>query len=190
MNVLIAVASKYGATRDIADEIAGVLQQKGIDTDTQACDAVVDVDGFDAVIVGSAVYAGRWRPEAMTFVSDHAAQLESIPVWLFSSGPLGDPPKPQEDPSDLDDLTALVNVRGHAVFAGSLDKANLSLGEKAIVKLVKAPYGDFRPWETIRAWADHIAEVLSSRSMSMPVPALGPDDGRLPAHHDRELRPD
>ncbi len=188
MNVLIAVASKYGATRDIADEIAGVLEQKGMETTTQACDAATDVDGFDAVIVGSAVYAGRWRPEAMAFVSDHAAQLESIPVWLFSSGPLGDPPKPTENPADLDDLTALVKVRDHAVFAGSLDKANLSLGEKAIVKLVKAPYGDFRSWDTIRAWANHIAEVLSARSM--PVPALGPDDGRLPAHHDRELRPD
>lgn len=188
MNVLIAVASKHGATKDIADEIARVLETKGIDVTSQSCDAIDSVAGFDAIVVGSAVYAGHWRPEATSFVTDHATDLEAVPVWLFSSGPLGDPPKPDDNPIEVADLTAVVQARGHALFAGRLDAADLSFGEKAIVKLVKAPYGDFRPWDTIDEWSNHIADVLSTRTT--PLPLVGPDDGRLQSHTDHELRPD
>lgn len=188
MRVLVAVASKHGATTEIGEEIRLVLRSRRIDVDLVACDDLRVVDGYDAAIIGSAVYAGHWRPEAKAFVERHAPTLEAIPVWLFSSGPLGDPPKPLEEPVEVAELKTMVYARGHALFAGRLDKESLNLGEKAMAKMVKAPYGDYRPWATIDAWAEHIADVLSSRTLARPM--MGPDDGRLPSHTDHELRPD
>jgi menaquinone-dependent protoporphyrinogen oxidase len=83
-----------------------------------------------------------------------------MPVWLFSSGPIGDPPKPVEDPVDAQPLVELVGARGHRVFAGDLDRSRLGFAERAIVAAVRAPDGDFRPWPEIEAWAREIAAAL------------------------------
>lgn len=187
MKVLIAVASKHGATAEIADQIGQTLERHGLDCRLQRCEEVLVISDYDGVIVGSAVYAGHWRPEAVEFVDRLADELASKPTWLFSSGPLGDPPKPPEDPTEVEELAARVRARDHALFAGKLDKTKLSLAERGVVRMVKAPYGDFRPWNQIGAWAEEIASSLAPR---VHIPVLGPDDGRLPHRSDHELRPD
>ncbi|HEY7598798.1 MAG TPA: hypothetical protein VH741_02635, partial [Candidatus Limnocylindrales bacterium] len=68
--------------------------------------------------------------------------------------------KPDADPADVPELVAAVNARGHRVFAGDLERDQLGLGERAVVRLVGAPYGDFRDWGAIRAWGEEIAAAL------------------------------
>lgn len=163
MKVLVTAASKHGATGEIADAIGRTLELHGVPTTVAAPEAeeVAALDGYDAVIVGSAVYAGRWLEPATSFVDRFASELRSRPVWLFSSGPVGDPPKPAEDPVDAAKMIEASQAREHRVFAGRLDKGRLGWGEKAIVVALRAPEGDFRDWDAIADWAVEIAGSVS-----------------------------
>jgi menaquinone-dependent protoporphyrinogen oxidase len=101
---------------------------------------------------------GHWMSEARNLISRHHDDLAMLPVWLFSSGPIGaDDPKPQGDPQDLADLALAVKAEGHKVFAGKLDKKALGFGERLVTNLVRSPEGDFRDWEAIKVWAREIA---------------------------------
>ena len=157
MKVLVSAASKHGATTEVATTIAAALTSAGIEATVAAPAEVASVEGFDAAVIGSGVYAGRWLGPAKDLLARHREALAAIPVWLFSSGPIGDPPKPEEDPLDAAPMAALVGARGHRVFAGLIDKKRLGLGEKAILAAVRAPEGDFRPWADIEAWAGELA---------------------------------
>jgi menaquinone-dependent protoporphyrinogen oxidase len=106
---------------------------------------------------------GKWLPEARRFVERHRARLSRLPVWLFSSGPLGtDDPQPHGDLPALPELLQATGAREHRTFAGALVAGRLGLGERLIVKAVHAPEGDFRDWESIRAWAGTIAAALKA----------------------------
>lgn len=170
MRVLVSVASRHDSTTGIGAAIAKTLRDAGIEIEVVPPEKVASLDGIDAVILGSGVYYGRWLAPALEFVDRHRVALEKLPIWLFSSGPLGSPdPKPDGDPAGLPELAASLRAREHRIFAGSLDKRQLGLGERAIVRVVKAPSGDFRDWETIAGWAHRIATELSEA----PVAAGG-----------------
>jgi menaquinone-dependent protoporphyrinogen oxidase len=126
---------------------------------------VEEVDGYDAVVLGSAVYAGHWLKPATALVDRVGSDLAGRPVWLFSSGPVGDPPKPEEDPVDVADLVATTNACEHRVFAGKLVRKQLNFPERAIVSALRVPEGDFRDWTEIRQWAAGIADALGGRSL-------------------------
>ncbi len=163
MNVLVAVASKHGATRGIAEAIAGELRSMGIGAEVGDAGEIRDLAGYDAVVLGSAVYMGKWMSEATGFADRHQAALRGLPVWLFGSGPLGaDEPHPRVDSNHLDELMDATGARDHRTFAGRLDKRSLGVGERLITRAVKAPEGDFREWEAIRNWADEIASALQA----------------------------
>ncbi len=161
MNVLVTVASKHGATGEIGEIIAGVLRDAGLGAETRQPQDVVSLDGYDAVVVGSAIYAGRWLEAARAFADRHAAALATRPVWLFSSGSLGDPLTPAGEPPELVAIAAKLAARGHRSFAGRLDRQRLGLLERTITRAVHAPDGDFRDWEDIRRWADEIVAALT-----------------------------
>jgi menaquinone-dependent protoporphyrinogen oxidase len=160
MRVLVTAASKYGATAEIAAAIAEELDKHGLEATVLPPEEVNGVDGYDAVVVGSAVYAGHWLKPARELVERHADALAGRPVWLFSSGPVGDPPKPQEDPVDVADLLAATGAREHRVFAGKLVRKQLSFPERAIVSALRVPEGDFRDWTEIHQWAAGIADAV------------------------------
>jgi menaquinone-dependent protoporphyrinogen oxidase len=164
MKVLVSAASKHGSTDEIARAIGDVLTERGIETEVTPPQEVTTVEGHDAVVLGSAVYAGRWMKEAKELVERSAGALADIDVWLFSSGPIGDPPKPEEDPVDVAEIAERTGARGHRIFAGKLVKAQLGFGEKAIVMALRAPEGDFRDWDEIRGWASEIADAVGSGS--------------------------
>ena len=161
MRVLVAYASKHGATAEIADAIAERLRAAGHDVEAHPAQDVTTVDGFDAVVLGSAVYAGSWRKEAVELAERHGDQFARVPLWLFSSGPLGeDVDDNEEQPKQLPSLRESLAPRDHRVFFGALDLSELGFGERMVVKAVKAPQGDFRNWDEIHGWADAIAEEL------------------------------
>jgi menaquinone-dependent protoporphyrinogen oxidase len=172
MRVLVCAASKHGATAEIAREIGLTLGQAGIETVLQSPDRVEGIGGYDAIVLGSAVYMGRWMDIAKDFVERHRNELTQLPVWLFSSGPLGDPPIPTEDPIDVRMLVEMIAPRGHRVFAGDLARRELGLGEKTIVSVVRAQEGDFRPWDEIGEWARAIAAELGHPVPGTPAAAL------------------
>ena len=167
MRVLISTASKHGSTTEIGRAIADVLTEEGIDARQIAPDDVVDLNGYDAVVLGSAVYAGRWMKAVNGLVERLAPELGGRPVWLFSSGPIGDPPKPEEDPVDVAPILEATGARAHFLFAGKLEKKTLNFGERAMVAAFKAPEGDFRDWDEIRDRARGIAAEL--KAMMSPL---------------------
>lgn len=162
MKVLISAGSKHGSTEEIAERMQEALRDQGVDADLRPPESVIWLDKYDAVILGSAVYAGRWRQDVRSLVGRLEAGLRSRPVWLFSSGPLGNPPTPKGDPEDAALIVRVTGAREHRVFAGKLDKTKLNVLERSAVRAVKAPYGDFRDWDEIYGWAVTIAEELST----------------------------
>jgi menaquinone-dependent protoporphyrinogen oxidase len=169
MRILVAVASKHGSTAEIATAIAGILAEAGHTVVEQRPEDADDPSAFGAVVLGSGVYAGHWMREAKEYATAHASALRGRPVWLFSSGPLGEPPVPAGDPVDVGELMALLEPRGHEVFPGAMDRSDLGFGERAIVGMVKAPYGDFRDWPAITVWAQQIATELAALPAPEPV---------------------
>jgi menaquinone-dependent protoporphyrinogen oxidase len=162
MIVLVSYASKHGSTRGIAEAIAATLAERGIPTEVLAVDAIADVVAYDAAVLGSAIYMGRWLKEAIEFTRQHRDALIQRPVWLFSSGPLGtEVVDAEEQPRELAELREMLDPRDHQVFFGALDRDALGFGERMVVKAVKAPEGDFRDWDGIRAWAATIADELT-----------------------------
>ena len=161
MKVLIAVASKHGGTLGIANTIADELQRMGYHFEVEDVDDVSSLQPYDAVIIGSAVYMGKWLPEAEQFVYRFGANLKAVPVWLFSSGPIGeDDPQPHGDPIHIDKYLRATRAKGHQIFVGRLEKERLSLKERLVTMAIHAPEGDFREWEEIRAWAREIGREL------------------------------
>ena len=162
MKVLVGFASRHGATSQIAESIGDVLSARGHDVIVRPTEEVSSVGGFDAVVLGSAIYMGHWLAPARKWVDRHGDELAARPVWLFSSGPIGDPPKPDPDSIDVEHIVAVTHARDHRVFGGELDKGKLSFKEKLAVGAVKAPEGDYRDWDEIRKWANGVADTLPS----------------------------
>jgi menaquinone-dependent protoporphyrinogen oxidase len=163
--VLVAYATKYGATAEIAEKIGEVLRQAGLAADVLPVGRVGDLSAYKAVVLGSAVYIGQWRKEAVKFLKANETVLAGKLVWLFSSGPTGegDPVELTQGwhfPGKLQFIADRVRPRDVAVFHGAVDVGRLNSIEKWMLKNVKTPVGDFRDWEAITAWATAIAEEL------------------------------
>lgn len=163
MKALVAVASRHGSTHEIAEAIAGELRAAGIETDLREVTELSSIDGYDAVVLGSAVYIGNWLSPARDFAERQRERLLERPVWFFSSGPIGaEDPQPHGDPEGVRDLVEAVKPRGHRVFEGRLDPHLLGLRERLVAKAVHAPEGDFRDWNAVRGWAQTIAAELKA----------------------------
>jgi len=165
--VLVTYASKYGATAEIAEKIGEVLSGAGLVTEVLPVKQVSGLSEYNAVILGSAVYVGLWRKEAVKFLEANEKALAERPVWLFSSGPTGegDPvellqgwqfPKGQQEIADR------IQPRDITVFHGNVDTSKLNFLHKWMIGKVEAPVGDFRDWEAITSWAASIAKALKA----------------------------
>jgi len=171
VNVLVVHGSHLGSTAEIAERIGGVLEETGLDVVVQPAAMPTDAAAFDAFVIGGGTYGGRWHPDAVAFLRQHAEILASRPVWLFSSGPLGAPTSTvsAREPLEMAELAPLVNARGHVVFSGAHDRSlvegsDLGRLEKFIARRF-VPEGDWRDWLAIEAWARAIALSLQ------PAPA-------------------
>jgi menaquinone-dependent protoporphyrinogen oxidase len=172
MKVLVVYASRYGSTKGIAEFIAETLRKRGIEVETHNATSVSSLEKYDAFVIGSAVYMGRWMDEAAAFLRKNRASLAGRPVWLFSSGPLKLGPEftsaqdPKLEPKEISEFRTLIQPRDHHIFFGALDPQKLGLAHRMLRKLPAArailPEGDFRDWNDIEAWTIHIAEALTT----------------------------
>ncbi|GAA3113269.1 flavodoxin domain-containing protein [Streptosporangium carneum] len=158
--VLVAYGSRRGSTREIAEWVARVLVEEGMDADVRDAAEVREVGDYDAVVLGGAIYFGRWHRHTRALVRRCARQLAERPVWLFSSGPLqtiGDRDAPPPDAAERARrrLGAMENV----VFGGCL-RAD-ARGFPAAT-MARTAAGDFRDPERVRAWARDIAYDLKA----------------------------
>jgi menaquinone-dependent protoporphyrinogen oxidase len=174
MTVLVAYASRHGATAGIAERIAAGLSAAGVPAEAKPVTDVRDVAGYDAFVVGGAAYMFHWLKPATRFVERHRAVLAERPLWLFSSGPLGTDlvDKDGRDvfestrPKEFAELQTSLHPRGERIFFGAIDAdaPPIGLGEHFLRLMPKAraalPSGDFRDWAAIDAWAAEIASEL------------------------------
>jgi menaquinone-dependent protoporphyrinogen oxidase len=165
MTVLVAYASKRGSTAEIAETVAATLRRNGVEVSLCPVNEVGDLDLYEAVIVGSAVYMKRWRGDARHFLKKHRKALRKLPFWVFSSGPVGDPandnPEWIESPKFVAKLEEM-GVREHVVFGGTVPREPRGLMEKAMADGTPEEFRDRRDWEQIRAWAEVVATELKS----------------------------
>jgi menaquinone-dependent protoporphyrinogen oxidase len=166
--VLVAHASRFGSTREIAGRIGEVLAAAGLAVDVRGVDEVDGLDGYRAYVVGSSVEGGHWLKAASAFLEWHSAALGSRPLWLFSSGPLGDRSvsSPQPDPKEVAAARRSLRPRDCRVFAGAFDRATSDFSEMGLVERTVVrkflPDGDWRDWPAIEAWAAMIARELAA----------------------------
>ena len=164
MTVLVTAASRHGATYEIAEAIGRALAERGIDVQVAAVEDVNAVAVFEAVVVGSGVYAGRSgcesprvpRRGAFRRAGPHPDMaLQQRPDRLAAAA--------RRRPAvDVTELVAAAGPRGHRVFAGRLDRHRLGFGERAMVFAFRAEDGDFRDWDAIATWAGGIADELQA----------------------------
>ena len=167
MRVLVAYGSTGGGTAEIAAWIVEELRAEGLTAHLAPAVKVVDVAEYDAAVLGSAVYAHGWHPDARRFVHRFAGRFADRPVWLFSSGPLdgsadaGPLPPITHAAAALRDLPA----GNHVTFGGRMTtEAHGWLGKVASRLAREGHAGDFRNPDRVRAWARGIAADLRTRS--------------------------
>jgi len=183
MRVLVAYASRHGATRDIAERIGETLRTEGLDAEVQPAGSVRSLDGYDAFVIGSAAYMSHWLKDASDLVRRHRRLLGDRPVWLFSSGPIGGPTdaKGRDQriaavPREIIEFAPALNARDHHVFFGlcRVDRQPIGLAERLAAPFMSRlpaearqamPEGDFRDWLEIEAWARGIAHALGAVSV-------------------------
>lgn len=169
MKVLVTAASKHGATAEIGVVIGRVLETQGLEVDVLAPDDVQKIEAYGAVVLGSGVYAGHWLQPAKAFVERHETALRERPLFLFSSGPVGEPPKATDEPAEARRIDVETGAIDHRVFGGRLTGSQLGPFEKLVLKVVKAPFSDDRPWDDIADWAKEIARYLTADEPGRPI---------------------
>ncbi len=159
--MLVAYATKMGSNREIAEAIAAVLREHDLEADVRSVRDVRTPDGWDAVVLGSALYAAHWQRDANRFVARNREALAARRVWVFSSGPLDRSLADADLPitPNAAEILAGVPYEGHRTFGGLL-RPDAEDVDPQILRTHAV--GDFRDWTSIRSWAAAIANALSA----------------------------
>ena len=162
--ILVAFATNYGSTREVAEAVAATLREVGIEVDLRPAREVRSLLGFSAVILGAPLVMYRWHKDVLNFLSRHRQVLLQLPVAVFALGPVHDPHDAQEwqdSRAQLDkELAKSPWFKPVAVelFGGKFDPALLRF---PLNKLAGSePASDIRDWEAIRAWAGGLITML------------------------------
>jgi menaquinone-dependent protoporphyrinogen oxidase len=153
--VLVAYATKHGSTRDVAEAVAERISAYGIATFVRPAGEVTSLDGYEGVVLGSAIYTGRLHADARRFLRRHRSGLVVRPFAVFAMGP--------RTLSDADVMRShnqlgaglakepALHPRTTAVFGGVFDPAQHRF------PFNRMPASDARDWSAIRDWADDVA---------------------------------
>ena len=169
-DVLVAYATKMGSTKEIAEAIGERLRAAGHEVTVLDAAQVRSVEHHSALVLGSGLYAGRWRREAVKLLKRNEKLLVDRPTWLFHSGPLGKELTPQQAPRKVREIAARIGADEPVTFPGRLT-AQTATGFIAKKMAQGDMAGDFRDFDEIRAWADRVAGQLAA--VGSPVPPAG-----------------
>ncbi|NLF51485.1 MAG: flavodoxin [Leptolinea sp.] len=167
--ILVAYASRTGSTIGVAQAIAAVLTESGVQADVVPMPDVKDLSLYDAVIAGSPIQAGAWLPEAMEFIRDHRTSLNQKPFAAFLTCmtlAMGKGKYRDHVSGWLEPVRSMVKTRSEGLFAGALDIGKIpSLGDRLKFKISVLlgiwGEGDQRDWDAIRSWARELPKSLS-----------------------------
>jgi menaquinone-dependent protoporphyrinogen oxidase len=174
MPVHVITASKHESTREVGEAIANRLRQHGQEVIATDAEAVDELPAGDPVVLGSPIYMGRWMKASRALAGRLAEEPPGRPLWMFTIGPLGDPPQPENAKPEAEiEAIAERRAREHRVFTGKLDRSVLNRRERLVTRAVKVPDGDFRDWPAIEAWADDIAGELAELEADHGAPRAG-----------------
>lgn len=165
MKVLVAVGSKYGSTREVARTICGTLENQGFEVELSDAADVRSVTPYDAVILGSAVYGGLWRRDASALAKEHREALKARDVWTFSVG-MENVVVEGQPKDEAYGIAESIGAREHRRFAGALDPDKLNIGERALIRALDPPLGDFRDMADVRMWAEGVGAELREAAVS------------------------
>ncbi len=161
--ILVAYATRAGSTGEVAQAIGQALTEHGKEVQVCAVQDVTDLTPYRAVIVGSAIRAGSWLPEAVAFVKQHKSVLEKLPLvyFLVCATLREDTPKHHDEVlAYLKPVRAMLEPLEVGLFAGKLDADHLPFLERMMVKVMRSPQGDWRDWTAIHDWAGEVAGRL------------------------------
>jgi menaquinone-dependent protoporphyrinogen oxidase len=163
MRVLVVYGTKSGCTQGIAERIGEDLAKQGASVDVVAAEDAGDPSGYDAVLVGSGVRAGKWHAAARAWVESNADSFEGKPVAFYTCGMMiREEGKEDEVRAYSDPVADAAGIEPVDVglFAGWFEPKQFGFAERAILKMMKVEEGDFRDWDAVDAWADKVAPQL------------------------------
>lgn len=162
-HILVAYASKHGATAEVAQAVGDVLSGPGAEVAVRAVAEVDDLTPYTAAVVGSPIYSSDWLPEATAFVKGHSRALGAMPAACFTLAiRLRNGSEAIRETVERYITTERVIMQPISVgyFAGRLDYDLLSPITRLQVQTKGLPAGDFRDWDAIRAWAADLRPLL------------------------------
>ena len=165
--VLVAYASWAGSTIGVAERVAEVLRRSSFAADVVRANDVPSVADYQAVVLGTAVHAGRLKSEALKFVDRNKADLNTKPFAAFVvclAAKEGDEKSRATAATYLEPVRAQVKPLSEGLFAGAYDPSKVNFVLRTVMdKMIKAPPGDFRNWDDIEAWAESLAPLFAAR---------------------------
>jgi len=164
--VLVAYATSYGSTQEIAEVISETLRKQGLVVDLQPIRKVRILEGYSALVLGAPLYMFHWHKDALRFLSQHRKILsDNLPVAIFAGGPFG-----KEDENAWQEVRTKFDLELAKspwltpvfveIVGGKFDPATLRFPYNLIPALKKMPASDLRDWVAIRAWVSSLAAQL------------------------------
>lgn len=165
--ILIAYASAYGTTAEVAKVIGETLSKSGAKVEVKHVSEVANLVEYDSVIIGAPIQFDKWLSDAREFVKTTENILRKMPVAYFftcMSLSLGDSKEAQQYTNDLTSLSDLVKPVSVQGFAGAADFKKISffvgIALRVILRTKGVKGGDYRDWKAIRAWAEDVGGKL------------------------------
>ena len=165
--VFVAYTTRFGSTHEVASAIVHELNSVGLQAHSAEAGSALNPDDFDAFVIGSPMYGGKWMPDAAMFTAIVAKRIGSKPVALFSVGTLGvnNPDAGHAEHTAFVERIGSVapglNVISDTDFTGYFERGNLPWYLRIVDRFVPNPQGDHRDWATIKEWARSLAPELT-----------------------------
>jgi menaquinone-dependent protoporphyrinogen oxidase len=165
-SVLVAYATRYGSTQEVAEAVAATLRERGLAVDIGLMREVRTLDQYRAIVLGAPLYMFHWHKDALNFLARHRAALTARPVAIFALGPFhADEKEFQGSREQLEKELAKfpwLTPVALEIFGGKFDPQKLTFPHNLVPALKKMPASDIRDWTAIRAWASTLAATLQT----------------------------